>query len=179
MIRWKHFLRFKMGIWLLVNYHHKGPLMHSFRYFFFVISLNKLLNKQFSCRRFKIYSYDITVMQLSCHWYVAPWYSNEATLSLKQKCLHFNEIFITDCTGSCHLTTSSAVNDENSIKMMLCSFLFQASSLTFEARFVILGGLLAARFVALLHLLRHLDAEFVAHLEGLAHSSHHAHGLTL
>ena len=36
--------------------------------------------------------------------------------SLKRKC-HFNEIFITGCTGSWHFATSSAASDENFVKM--------------------------------------------------------------
>ena len=37
------------------------------------------------------------------------------------KC-HFDEIFITGCTGSCQMTTSSAASDGNFIKMMTFSF---------------------------------------------------------
>ena len=37
-------------------------------------------------------------------------------------CLHFDEILITGCTGSCQMTTSSAANDENFVKMTTFSF---------------------------------------------------------
>ena len=42
---------------------------------------------------------------------------------LKQKCHHFDEIFITGCTGVVILTTFGAGSDENFIKMT--TFLFQ------------------------------------------------------
>ena len=46
---------------------------------------------------------------------------------LKRKC-HCDWIFITRCTGSCHVTISSAVSDENLINIMMTTFLFQCSS---------------------------------------------------
>ena len=50
--------------------------------------------------------------------------------TLKWKCLHFDEILITVCTGSCQMTTSSAASDENFVKMTTFSFQCITNKLT-------------------------------------------------
>ena len=57
------------------------------------------------------------------HFLVPVSYTKTRMLSVWQQECHFDKILITGCTGSCHLTTSSAASDENVIKMM--TFLFQ------------------------------------------------------
>ena len=64
------------------------PVTRSFEVFFDA-RLNKRLSKQSKFR-----------------WFKMPWRSllrhyNSYSSSLKQKCLHFDEILITGCTGSC------------------------------------------------------------------------------
>ena len=42
--------------------------------------------------------------------------------TLKGKCCNFDEIFVIDCTGSCHSITSGAATDENFAKITTYSF---------------------------------------------------------
>ena len=54
-------------------------------------------------------------------WQYTPWKYGQFGHSLK-KSGHFNEIFITGCTGSCHLTSSCSARDDNFIKITTFPF---------------------------------------------------------
>ena len=59
-------------------------------------------------------------------------------VEMKQMCLHFDEIFINGCTGSCQMTTSSAASDENFVKMT--TFVIQLTSLAAFASMMVFSN---------------------------------------
>ena len=65
---------------------------------------------------------------VTCHTPVVgriDWYSNSWILPwiiIKTKNIHFADIFITGCTKSCKMTTSSPVSDGNFVKITTFSF---------------------------------------------------------
>ena len=99
---------------------HKGPVMWSFDVFY-VVSLGKLLNKQSNCLWFETTccSCDITVndvwrtfrKQIWSHVDGSALYSSFSIRKILHwainvihwNCLHFDKIFITYGTGSCHI----------------------------------------------------------------------------
>ena len=65
-----HYWPFVWGIhWWPVDSPHKGPIMWNFQYFF-VVSLSKLLNRQWSCRWSEVswYSCYVIIMHNNIYW---------------------------------------------------------------------------------------------------------------
>ena len=66
------------------------------------------------------------------HWSLVERYrlDKKNPHTLKQKCLHFDEILIIVCSGSCQMTTSSEASDGNFVKMTTFSFQCITNKLT-------------------------------------------------
>ena len=93
-----------------VNSPHNGQWRGALMFSLICVWINAWVNNREAgdLRRYRAHC-DVTVINANFGGFV-DWSNGE--LTLKRKCCHFDESFVTDCTGGCTLTISSAI-DEN------------------------------------------------------------------